>query len=286
MIMKSIRTKIVVIITFIMIVVTLALGFTAIRRTNRILDEDSDRILSLTDMSLYEKDDLEHAGWYYIPVETGQPLWMDPYFNQNLWIDMISYIIPYYHEGHTVGVIGMDIDLSLLRNFVEDINLYESGRAYLVSKQGDIIFHFDYPEDVWSKDLTDNLMPFINSVLNNPVDEVRTLVGIDGIRRKILMKRLRNDMILGLNAPVDEINVPQKTLTRQLLIVSTLILVLAIVVCLSWIRTVTAPWNFLAGMRIYTETRWALTSEKTSIRSFWKPMRKKTGTNMRHIPTL
>ena len=352
MIMKSIRTKIVVIITFIMIVVTLALGFTAIRRTNRILDEDSDRILSLTldqsardlnailssveqsvgtiynyaekraetyknfltdeeerrrfnydvaelgksiteqtdgamsvylrynpdeygategfwytiniedgtwnyaeptDMSLYEKDDLEHVGWYYIPVETGQPLWMDPYFNQNFGIDMISYIIPYYHEGHTVGVIGMDIDLSLLRNFVEDINLYESGRAYLVSKQGDIIFHFDYPEGVRSKDLTDNLMPFINSVLNNPVDEVRTLAGIDGIRRKILMKRLRNDMILGLNAPVDEINVPQKTLTRQLLIVSTLILVLAIVVCLSWIRTVTAPLKWMTEVAKHYE---------------------------------
>ena len=261
--MKSIQTKLVLIITSIMIVVTLALGVTATVRTNRILDEDSDRILSLTvdqsvhdmdkilssveqsvgtiynyaekraetyknfltdenerasfnydvaelgksiaentqgamsvyirynpeefgptegfwytinindgswsyaeptDMSIYEKDDLEHVGWYYIPVDTGKPLWMDPYYNSNLGIDMISYIIPYYHDGHTVGVIGMDIDISLLRDFVADINLYESGRAFLVSPQGDIIFHFDHPDGVRSKDLTDNLMPFINSV--------------------------------------------------------------------------------------------------------------------------
>lgn len=338
--MKSIRTKIVLIITLIMIVVTVSLGVTSITRTNRILDEDSNRILSLTvdqsyrdmdamlisveqsvgtiynyaekraetyrdflndenermkfnydvselgksiaentpgamsvylrynpeefsptegfwytiniddgswnsteptDMSLYSKDDVEHVGWYYIPVETGKPLWMNPYYNQNLGIDMISYIIPYYHDGRTVGVIGMDIDIRMLRDFTADIRLYESGRAFLVSSQGDIIFHFDYPEGVSSKDLTDNLMPFVNSVLSNPIDEVQTVTGIDGVTRKILMKKLRNGMILGLNAAVDEINVPQSSLTKNLILISLLILFLAIGICLSFIRTVTAP---------------------------------------------
>ncbi|MCR5734757.1 MAG: response regulator [Lachnospiraceae bacterium] len=338
--MKSIQTKIVLIITLIMIVVTLSFGYIASTRTTRILDEDSNRILSLTvdqsyrdmeailgsveqsvgticnyadkraetyenfltdeterqkfnydvselgksiaentpgamsvylrydpeefgptegfwytididdgswdyteptDMSLYDKDDLEHVGWYYIPMENGEPLWMNPYYNENLGIDMISYIIPYYHDGHTVGVIGMDIDISLLRDFTANIKLYDSGRAFLVSSQGDIIFHFDYPEGVSSKDLTDNLMPFVNSVLQNPVDTVQTVTGIDGVTRKILMKKLRNGMILGLNAAVDEINVPQGTLTKNLIFVSLLILVMAIGIGLAFIRTVIAP---------------------------------------------
>ena len=338
--MKSIQTRIVLIITSIMIVVTLSLGLTATLRTNRILDEDSDRILNLTvdqsfremdimlgsveqsvrtiynyaekraetyrnflsdeterrkfnydiselgksiaestpgamtiylrydpeefgptegfwytinttdgswnsaeptDLSLYTKDDIEHVGWYYIPIETGEPLWMNPYFNKNLGIDMISYIIPYYHDGHTVGVIGMDIDISILRNYTANIKLYESGRAYLVSPQGDIIFHFDYPEGVKSRDLTEDLMPFINSTINSPVDEVRTITGIDGVKTKVIKKRLRNGMILGLNATVDEINMPQNILARNLLLLSLLILVLAIGVCLAWIRTVIAP---------------------------------------------
>lgn len=338
--MKSIQTRIVLIITSIMIVVTLSLGLTATLRTNRILDEDSDRILNLTvdqsfremdimlgsveqsvrtiynyaekraetyrnflsdeterrkfnydiselgksiaestpgamtvylrydpeefgptegfwytinttdgswnsaeptDLSLYTKDDIEHVGWYYIPIETGEPLWMNPYFNKNFGIDMISYIIPYYHDGHTVGVIGMDIDISILRNYTANIKLYESGRAYLVSPQGDIIFHFDYPEGVKSRDLTEDLMPFINSTINSPVDEVRTITGIDGVKTKVIKKRLRNGMILGLNATVDEINMPQNILARNLLLLSLLILVLAIGVCLAWIRTVIAP---------------------------------------------
>ncbi|MBR5361370.1 MAG: hypothetical protein IK123_10815, partial [Lachnospiraceae bacterium] len=289
--MKSIQTRIVLIITLIMVVVTLAMGLTATMRTNKILDEDSNKILSLTmdqsvrdldamlssveqsvgtiynyaekrtetykdfmtdeeqrqkfnydvselgksiaektpgamsvylrydpvafgptegfwytynlddgtwqsaeptDMSLYDKDDIEHVGWYYIPVSTGEPLWMNPYFNQNLGVEMISYIIPYYHNDHIVGIIGMDIDIALLRDFVADIILYKSGRAFLVSPQGDIIFHFDHPDGVSSKDLTEDLMPFINSVLKSNVGQVRTITGIDGIERKILRMKLRN----------------------------------------------------------------------------------------------
>ena len=338
--MRSIQTKLVLIVALIVIIVTVALGITSVLSTNKILDGDSDRIMNLTveqslrdmdeilssveqsvgsiynyaetrtaeysdfmtddsqreqfnhdiaelgksiaentpgamsvylrydpekfgptagfwytinvddgtwnyaeptDMSLYSSDDTEHVGWYYIPVETGKPLWMDPYYNSNLGLDMISYIIPYYHNGRVVGVIGMDIDISVLRDYVADINLYENGRAFLVSPKGDIIFHFDYPDGVRSKDLTDDLMPFINSVLGSSVDEVRTLEGIDGVRRKILMKKLRNGMILGLNAPVDEINVPQKALTRQLILISLLILVIAIASCLAWVQTVVAP---------------------------------------------
>lgn len=31
-----------------------------------------------TDFSMYEPDDLEHVGWYYIPVENKEPTWMYP----------------------------------------------------------------------------------------------------------------------------------------------------------------------------------------------------------------
>ena len=31
-----------------------------------------------TDFTMYEKTDLAHVGWYYIPVQNGAPIWMDP----------------------------------------------------------------------------------------------------------------------------------------------------------------------------------------------------------------
>lgn len=62
---------------------------------------------------MYDPDDLEHVGWYYIPVKNGAPMWMDPYLNENINIYMISYIVPLFAEdGTSIGIVGMDIDFS------------------------------------------------------------------------------------------------------------------------------------------------------------------------------
>ena len=39
--------------------------------------------LEPTDISLYEKEDTEHVGWFWQPYEAGKPVWMSPYYNQN-----------------------------------------------------------------------------------------------------------------------------------------------------------------------------------------------------------
>jgi len=60
---------------------------------------------------------------------------MDPYFNANLGVSMISYIIPYYYKGVTVGIIGMDISMDLLKESVSQVSVYETGRAFLIDKE-------------------------------------------------------------------------------------------------------------------------------------------------------
>ena len=52
-----------------------------------------------TDFTMYDKTDVEHVGWYYVPVENGAPLWMDPYLNGNVNVYMISYVVPLYVDG-------------------------------------------------------------------------------------------------------------------------------------------------------------------------------------------
>ncbi|MGN0154921.1 MAG: diguanylate cyclase domain-containing protein [Lachnospiraceae bacterium] len=47
--------------------------------------KDSDTFHSVppTDISKYDPEDVEHVGWYYIPVKNGKPTWLLPYFNKN-----------------------------------------------------------------------------------------------------------------------------------------------------------------------------------------------------------
>ena len=63
-----------------------------------------------TDFSMYDQDDTEHVGWYYIPVKNKKATWMSPYMNSNINVYMISYVVPIYVDGKSIGVVGMDIN--------------------------------------------------------------------------------------------------------------------------------------------------------------------------------
>lgn len=92
-----------------------------------------DEFISLepTDISIYEKDDTEHVGWFWQPYEAGKPIWMKPYYNQNNEILMISYVVPMYLGDTFIGVVGMDFDYMFLANQVHEIAIYENGFAHL-----------------------------------------------------------------------------------------------------------------------------------------------------------
>ena len=84
-----------------------------------------------TDLFLYDKEDIEHVGWYWQPYNAGKPVWMEPYYNKNNDIMMVSYVVPLYREDQFVGVVGMDFDYTVLSDQVENIKIYENGFAHL-----------------------------------------------------------------------------------------------------------------------------------------------------------
>lgn len=84
-----------------------------------------------TDLSLYDKNDTEHVGWYWQPYESGKPMWMTPYYNQNNNVLMISYVVPLYYENEFIGVVGMDFDYTVLTEIIHKIKIYENGFAHL-----------------------------------------------------------------------------------------------------------------------------------------------------------
>lgn len=100
-----------------------------------------------TDFSMYEPDDLEHVGWYYVPVNAGKAIWMEPYLNQNINIYMISYVVPLYaKDGTSIGIVGMDIDFTMFTDKVDGIKLYDTGYAFLTNEHGKVMHHKEYEQ--------------------------------------------------------------------------------------------------------------------------------------------
>ena len=129
-----------------------------------------------TDINAYEKDDIEHVGWFWQPYEAGEPIWIEPYQNLNNNIWMISYVIPMYFEDMFIGVVGMDFDFTVLSEQVHKIKLYENGFAHL-ELDGETICEMDSHTTSAGKYLraSNELLNEMTLVMSASYDDIRQI---------------------------------------------------------------------------------------------------------------
>lgn len=178
----------------------------------------------LTQIREYEKDDMEHVGWYYLPVEKGAPMWMPPYHNKNINVTMISYEEPVYLGSTLIGLVGIDIDFSRLLEEIMDIQYKETGYMYLKAADGSIHYHPDYlkGEDLHG----DEQDEIISGQEEMAKDSSENLVRYHfrGAERVMVFTSLRNGMKIVLcDSYQDIFRVVDETLTDQMLIAAVLI---------------------------------------------------------------
>ncbi len=160
------------------------------------------RVTTPTDLFAYPEDDVEHVGWYYAPIKAGQPIWMLPYYNKNIDIYMISYIVPLFKGNETLGVLGMDINFNYITDQVKNIEIYDSGYAYITDSEGNIIYH---PNIEYGEPFT-LLEGWTNSSC-----------------------KLQNGMVLNITVPIAEVNAERNKLVMAI-IISTFILIIIFVI--------------------------------------------------------
>ncbi len=162
--------------------------------------------LTPTDFSMYDEGDVEHVGWYYLPVQAGKAIWMSPYMNENVNIYMISYVVPLFAEdGTSIGVIGMDIDFSQITDQVKAASIYQSGYAFLTDASGNIMYHQDAQEGTALKEM-DSSLADSDAFLADESKQGRNMdYTYQNVKKKLAYFNLDNDMKLVLTAPVSEI---------------------------------------------------------------------------------
>jgi len=194
-----------------------------------------------TDFSGYSPDDIDHVGWYYIPVDNGKPTWMAPYLNQNIHVRMISYVIPIYKDNETVGVVGMDIDFDLITQSVAEMQVYESGYAFLVDKGGNVMYHETLPYGVHMEDADSSLHPVVSELENDTSGNTLFQYNWKGESKKMAFRSLSNDMRLAITAPVAEIDAAKNGLLWQMTVAGILILGFAVVITTLLTRRIIKP---------------------------------------------
>ncbi len=169
-----------------------------------------------TDFSIYEKDDLAHVGWYYIPVENGAPLWMSPYLNENVNIYMVSYVVPLYVDGVSVGIVGMDIDFGQMTDFTDSVKSFDSGYAFLSDASGSILHHPSIPIGTALKDYEGGSLSGAADFMANDANQSTMYEYKSGGTSKYLtFTKLDTGMNLGMSVPVAEVKAGATSVALQ-----------------------------------------------------------------------
>lgn len=170
-----------------------------------------------TDFSMYDKDDLAHVGWYYIPVANKKPLWMDPYMNENINVYMISYVVPLYVNGTSVGILGMDIDFRQITDIADSISIFDSGYSFIAGSDGTILHHREIPSGTALSEYNNGELSIVDDFISDSANLGTTLeYNYNGIDKCLSFSELDNGMKLVLCVPVNEIKANANLLSGKI----------------------------------------------------------------------
>ncbi len=183
-----------------------------------------------TDFSMYDPSDAAHVGWYYIPVANKAPLWMDPYLNANINVYMISYVVPLYENGTSVGILGMDIDFGQLTSLADSAVAFDTGYSFIVSSAGNVLYHKEIASGTDLAEYNDGELSSVKTFVMDSSNQGKTLqYNYNGEDKYLSYVELGNGMKLVLTAPLVEIKADANALSVQILLFLAMGLVVAVV---------------------------------------------------------
>ena len=187
--------------------------------------------LTPTDFSMYDESDVEHVGWYYLPVQAKEAIWMSPYMNENINIYMISYVVPLFAEdGTSIGIVGMDIDFSQITDLVDETKVYQSGYAFLTDASAAVMYHKNADEGTKLSDL-DSSLSKSEDFIGDDGNQGKTMdYSYKNVNKKFAFYNLDNGMKLVLTAPVSEIYAEAYGLAKLIMIAMIVVFVLSAVI--------------------------------------------------------
>ncbi len=202
-----------------------------------------------TDFTAYDKTDIGHVGWYYIPVENKKPTWMNPYLNENLNTVLISYVVPLYLEDELIGVVGMDVDFSQLTSIIDQTSIYDTGYAFLLNPDNTVAYHKTLEMNSSLMDANNGELGSLVETLQDPTKENEILSYTYSNQLKdMTYVNLDNQMKYVLSAPHSEIIAQSTGLVYDIVYTIIAVIIFSIVIGFILSLKITSPIKRLTQM--------------------------------------
>ena len=189
-------------------------------------------VFSKTDFNIahISENEPKNARWFFEAKQNGFPAWLGPYQNHNLEhvASTISFTVPLYNaDGVFFGVAGMDIEVSRLRQAVDNVG-YEAAFGFLVGNTGNLIYHKDFPSGLLASQFFryEEISRLSNFFADEFVDTGKAYkFRYQKNRFRLILASMKNGMLLALSVPERELfSLQSKLFLRLLLIFSAIII--------------------------------------------------------------
>lgn len=203
----------------------------------------ADKLQSVTptDFSVYDKSDIAHVGWYYTPVNNGKPTWMDPYLNENVGIYMISYVVPMFRDGVNVGILGMDVDFTMIQELAESSDTYETYLPVIAGSSNNVVYCREIEYGTALSDIGEGGAKFAEAVSGSAGSTAMYTINISGTSRRAVFSTLDNGMKLIATADGMEIFKQSNRLFIQIFGTVVLVSAIACAIALLLVRRIARP---------------------------------------------
>jgi diguanylate cyclase (GGDEF)-like protein len=170
-----------------------------------------------------------------VPKYQGESIWLPPYITDNLNKRVISYNVPVYYQGQFIGVVGIEIDYSMMAEHVDSIKLYSNGYAFLSDSNGEIYYH---PYIDVTKTAKEDLPEIPLGLVS---ESTFVSYDYDGVEKVGAWLPLSNGMRLVVCAPVSETDGDWQQLILNTLFVSIEVMLLSSVGAYFFSKRITKP---------------------------------------------
>lgn len=198
---------------------------------------------AVTDVKQALKDHSVPIQWYTQPKAQQQALWLPPYQPSHSGQWVISYVKPVYVGRRFIGVVGIDISLTTLVSLVQQVSIYDSGYAFLVSPKGQVYVHPDVSllTDDYATVQDLGLQIDVHQLQQHDTGDRTIPVTYRGQRKQVAFTTLQNGMKLGVSAPNDEIYAIQRQAVFRAIFLLVLFALVTSGLAIALARRVLAP---------------------------------------------
>ena len=214
--------------------------------------------LPIGDISEFTPDN-EDLAWYYAPIKAGKPLWLEPYIDEDLNIEMISYVVPMFKDTTLIGVAGIDINFDTFKNEINNLKVYDTGYLALLDKDFNFIIRPSFKQETNAADAVTkasvpanssekgNLSSDENGALKFLTDDIsKNDTGMreydyKGMKKIIAYAHLSNGFILTVDVTLDEVLKEMNSLVRLIMILIAIGIGISITIALILGKVIARP---------------------------------------------